>query len=85
MPEAANSSIPKVLTLFEPTGMYDVSREVQLGIDSNVNTMDLIYSTISDMELSENINGAMGSRTKRFGFVFKVKSMILSIICLVLI
>ena len=77
IPDAANSSIPKQLSFVEPTGIYEVSSVVQLGIDSNWNIVDRIYSITSCIVLSENISGAIGSITTLFGFISLIYVMIL--------
>ena len=70
IPDAANSSIPKQLNFVEPTGMYEVSNVVQLGMDSSWKMVDLMYSITSWMLLSEKINGAIGSMTTLLGFIY---------------
>ena len=69
MPDDANSSIPKKLTLFDPTGMYEVSRVVQFSIDSISKINDRIYSITSGMVVSVRMSGAMGSITIRVGLI----------------
>ena len=61
MPDAANSSIPMLLTFSDPTGTYDVSSVVQPELSSIAKIRRLIYSTTFGNSFSENISGAIGS------------------------